>query len=166
MYLNLRQCKYNGKTVEHGKQAYEDICGKLECRDGNLAWYFWPNADYFEECHVPPPLSHGHRQHNIDIPVHGHTHAVHAVGLPLSHGHHGHHGFHHSHVEPHLHLDPHHQHSMPVNVHIDHVHQPEHIDPHPIAVGHGVAHGTGHEIGHPMGSWGAGHGHAPYGLGF
>lgn len=55
---------------------------------------------------------------------------------------------------------------MPVNVHIDHVHQPEHIDAHPLAAGHAAAHGTGHEIGHPMGSWGAGHGHAPYGLGF
>lgn len=158
VYTFHRSCKYNDKTIEHGKQAYEDVCGKLECQDGNLAWYYWPNADYFEECHVPPPLSHGHRQHNMNIPVHAHTHAIHAVGLPCDHGHLHLDPFCHSHPEPHLHIDPHRQHSMPVNVHINHVHHPEHVE---VPTLHET---TGHTIGHPMGSWGTGH--APLGLGF
>ncbi len=103
------------------------MCGKLECRDGNLAWYFWPNADYFEECHVPAPLSHGHKQHGADIPVHGDFHHPHAVGLPVVNT--GH--FNHQNTDNQLHLTQPHHAAVPVNVHIDHVHHPEehHVAP-------------------------------------
>ena len=110
-----RDCEYDGKTVKHGQQIYENVCGKLACKDEKLAWTFWPNADYLTACYVPPPLSHafsksGHHVNDLEVPFHlPHYHNYHDTWLdthlavaPALH-HHDHHDHHHhdeDHEEP------------------------------------------------------------------
>ena len=58
-----RDCKWHEKVIRHGDEAFRDLCGRLECTDHGMTWYFWANADMIDECHVPLAL-HRHDHHN------------------------------------------------------------------------------------------------------
>lgn len=68
---DLKACKYNDQQIDHGTIAYQDVCGKFTCTDGYMAWYYFPNARMFEECHVPLPLLKNDDHHLVSdtIPV-------------------------------------------------------------------------------------------------
>ena len=132
--------------MKHGEEAYKDVCGKLECREGELSWYYWPNADYIPGCHVPAPLAHGHHDHDHHLLDH---HCEHGLDC-CEHGHDCSYHGHDLHGVDYLHHDDHHLNDVPVTVHVHHVHHPEHQE----EVHHDLG-GYGHE--------GAYAGHAGYG---